>query len=75
MVTTGREVLPPMDWQNAYLFFSLPLGATEVTGATGRVDVPEESCGKLLSFLGFLFALSLRCSPLAMMCSSLNSRM
>jgi hypothetical protein len=48
---------------------------TEVTGGVGRVDVPEESCGGLLSFFGFFVILLLRCSPLAMMCSSLNDRM
>ena len=49
-----------------YLFFNLPLGMTAVTGATGRADVEDVSFGGLVSFLGFLTILLLRCSPLGM---------
>ena len=57
-----------------YLFFNFPLGITVVVGGMGRVEVPDESRGGLLSFLGFLIILLLRCSPLAMMCFSLKGR-
>src|SRR5690606_37005041 len=50
-----------------YLFFSLPRGMTDVTGATGRSDVAGP-LGALVSFLGFLLIFSLRCS-LPMGCS------
>ena len=56
----------------AYLFFNLPFGSTEVTGAMGLVDGLEASCGRLVSFLGFFAILLLRCSPLAMVFSSFN---
>ena len=49
---------------DGYLFLSLPLGSTDVVGATGRVDVDEESFAGLVSFLGFFAILLLRCSPL-----------
>lgn len=55
-----------------YLFFNLPLGATTVTGGTGRVDVEAESLGAPVSFLGFFTILLLRCSPLGIVCSSLG---
>ena len=61
--------------QRPGLFFSLPFGSTDVIGALGRLDVPEESGGVLVSFFGFFAILLLRCSPLAMGCSSVNSRM
>jgi hypothetical protein len=53
--------------QAPYLFFNLPLGSTEVVGATGRLEVPLVSGGKLASFLGFLTILLLFWSPLAML--------
>lgn len=53
----------------AYLFFSLPLGMTEVVGAMGRVEADPGSLGALASFFGFFVILLLRCSPLAMACS------
>ena len=53
-----------------YFVFSFPLGSTAVVGGTGRVDVVEESLGGLVSFLGFLGILLLRCSPLGMLNSS-----
>lgn len=55
-----------------YLFFNLPFGNTAVVGGIGRVDVPEESGGGLLSFFGFFVILLLRCSPLAMVYSSIR---
>lgn len=59
----------------AGLFFSLPLGATEVIGAMGRVDVLDDSFGGLVSFLGFFDILLLRCSPFGIWSSSLSSVM
>jgi len=59
-----------------YLFFILPLGKTDVIGATGRVDVDgAESSGGLLSFFGFFTILLLRCSPLGMVGSSMKCAM
>lgn len=55
-----------------YLFFNLPFGNTAVVGGIGRVDVPEESGGGLLSFFGFFVILLLRCSPLAMVYPSIR---
>lgn len=52
-----------------YLFFSLPLGMTEVVGAMGRVEADPGSLGALASFFGFFVILLLLCSPLAMSCS------
>jgi len=51
-----------------YLFFSLPRGATKVTGALGLSPGTMGLAGDV-SFLGFLDILLLRCSPLAMVCS------
>jgi hypothetical protein len=51
---------------SSYLFFSLPLGKTEVVGGVGRVETELESFGAVESFLGFFTILLLRCSPLAM---------
>ena len=48
-----------------YLFFNLPRGATNVTGALGR-SPGTITFGGEVSFLGFLVILLLRCSPLAM---------
>lgn len=58
-----------------YLFFSLPLGITVVVGGVGRVDVEDESLGRSRSFFGFFDILSLRCTPLGMMGSSLERSM
>ena len=52
----------------AYLFFSLPLGMTVVTGGMGRSDALC-SLGGEVSFLGFFAILLLRCSPLAILVS------
>ena len=59
------------------MFFSLPVGITAVKpneqltdynnySPTGRVEGLEDSLGRLVSFLGFLAILLLRCSPLGM---------
>ncbi|KAI1695017.1 hypothetical protein Ddc_21576 [Ditylenchus destructor] len=52
------------------LFFSLPLGMTAVIGATGRSETEDDSLELPLSFLGFILALSLRCSPFGILNSS-----
>jgi hypothetical protein len=49
-----------------YLFFSLPLGRTEVVGGVGRVEPDAASLGALVSFFGFFVILLLRCSPFGM---------
>lgn len=49
-----------------YLFFSLPLGRTEVVGGVGRVEPEAASLGALVSFFGFFVILLLRCSPFGM---------
>ena len=60
-----------------YLFFNLPLGSTEVSGAIGRMDSGEvlTSGGKLVSFFGFLTILLLSCMPLAIEISSIKPPM
>lgn len=60
-----------------YLFFNLPLGSTEVTGAVGRMDSGEvlTSGGKLVSFFGFLTILLLSCMPLAIEISCMKPPM
>ena len=60
-----------------YLFFNLPLGSTEVSGAIGRMDSGEvlTSGGKLLSFFGFLTILLLSCMPLAIEISCMKHPM
>ena len=50
----------------AGLFFSLPLGSTEVMGAIGRSDATG-ALGADVSFLGFFASFSVRWSPLAML--------
>jgi hypothetical protein len=50
----------------AGLFFSLPLGRTDVIGAMGRSDTPPMGLGGELSFLGFFAIFSVRWSPFAM---------
>lgn len=52
-----------------HLSFILPLGITDVVGAIGRVEVEDASLAGLVSFLGFLAILLLRCSPLGMVFS------
>lgn len=60
-----------------YLFFNLPLGSTEVSGAIGRMDSGDvlTSGGKLVSFFGFLTILLLSCMPLAIEISSIKPPM
>ena len=51
--------------QCAYLFFSLPRGATAVMGGVGRSETDPPSLGGEVSFLGF-FVILLSCiCPLA----------
>jgi hypothetical protein len=52
--------------RQGYLFFSLPLGRTEVVGGVGRVEPDAASFGALVSFFGFFVILLLRCSPFGM---------
>ena len=60
-----------------YVFFNLPLGSTEVSGAIGRMDSDEvlTSGGKLVSFFGFLTILLLSCMPLAIETSCMKPPM
>ncbi len=51
------------------LFFSFPLGKTDVVGGEGRVETELDSLGALLSFFGFFTILLLSCWPLGMACS------
>jgi len=53
----------------SYLFFSFPLGRTDVVGGVGRVEMVVDSFGALLSFFGFFTNLLLRCWPLGMVYS------
>jgi hypothetical protein len=66
-----QAVLPPPPTRQStpYLFFNFPFGSTDVIGATGRLEVPAVSGGRLVSFLGFFAILLLFWSPLAMVCS------
>lgn len=47
---------------SGYLFFSLPRGATVVTGGMGRSEGMPPLFGAEVSFFGFLDIFSLRCS-------------
>jgi len=60
---TQRDPTHP---RRPYLFFSLPLGMTVVTGGVGRLETIDASFSGALSFFGFFVILLLRCSPLGM---------
>ena len=60
-----REAVEGFFTGSAYLFFSLPRGATAVMGGVGRSETDPPSLGSEVSFLGFFAILLLCICPLA----------